>query len=158
MPMTLPGLRAIGLSDWPAWHRALNPGYFASASQNKGARSVACAGDSCCTAHTSNSVLAQKKEPRLRDTVAVIAGKGLDASEGMWRAEMGGQQTLMGLRNMQRESGGNATSGKDHVSKNVMLERAAVKDTKDWEEESDSSDDSEVAVKGGATKEKLVDI
>ncbi len=28
MPMTLPGLAEIGLSDWPAWYRGLNPGFF----------------------------------------------------------------------------------------------------------------------------------
>ena len=28
MPMTLSGLHEIGLIDWPAWYRSLNPGYF----------------------------------------------------------------------------------------------------------------------------------
>ncbi|KAF4632544.1 hypothetical protein G7Y89_g5575 [Cudoniella acicularis] len=32
MPMTLHGLQEVGLSDWPAWYRGQNPGFFAAES------------------------------------------------------------------------------------------------------------------------------
>ena len=36
MPMTLTGLQEIGLGDWPAWFRALNPGFFVNLNGNIG--------------------------------------------------------------------------------------------------------------------------
>jgi hypothetical protein len=30
MPMTLLGLQVVGLNDWPAWYRPMNPSYFAA--------------------------------------------------------------------------------------------------------------------------------
>jgi hypothetical protein len=76
-----------------------------------------------------------------------------------------GEQILERLRALPKE--GKRTTGKateeKAVSNNVMLERAALKEKRDWEEESDDTEvDEKVEVeektaKGGA-KEKLVDI
>lgn len=50
----------VGLSTWPAWRGPLNSGYFASVDESRRGRAGVCAGDTCCAAHASNSVLAQK--------------------------------------------------------------------------------------------------
>jgi len=159
--MTLSGLRVVGLSDWPNWYRVLNPGYFASGNENRKTRSSACAGESCCATHASNAILVQKGAQKLKSSAPASDGKGLGASEKTGTEEQtSGQQTLVRLRNMQQESEGRVSSGKkDHVTKNVMLGMVAVKDTKDWEDESGSDDDSKmIESKGAVTKEKLVDV
>jgi hypothetical protein len=47
----------------------------------------------------------------------------------------------------------------DSVNKNILLERASVKDTKDWEDDRGSDVELEVVgKKGGVVKEKLVDV
>jgi hypothetical protein len=60
------------------------------------------------------------------------------------------------------ETGKGTPERRDLVNRNVLLERAAVKDTKDWEEESCVVEaGAEEVVKrktGGMAKEKLVDV
>ena len=161
MPMTLSGLRAVGLHDWPAWYRALNLGYFAGTAEKRRAKAGACAGDRCCAATASNAVLVQNSVQELRSKGQTDAGAQIEEREDIAiHEEVGGQQTLARSRTMQRTGAGKAGLGKtDHVSKNIMPERAAVKDTKDWEDErgSDVGLDT-VEKKGGVSKEKLVDV
>lgn len=103
----------------------------------------------------SNAVLAEKGVQRLRRAAPLNAEE-----RGGKDQDMNGQQTLMRLRSMQREDTKKSGSGKkEHGSGNIILERAAVKDIKDWEDESGSEADVEVVEKKGAvTKEKLVDV
>lgn len=161
MPMTLSGLRAVGLHDWPAWYRALNPGYFAGSVERRRAKAGACSGGRCCAAAASNAVLVQKSVQGLRSAVKQDADVGTgQRGEADIHDEVSGQQTLARLRSMQRTGAGKAGLGKtDHVSKNIMVERAAVKDTKNWEDERGSVVDLDMAgKKGGVSKEKLVDV
>lgn len=101
--------------------------------------------------------LAQKGAERLRSAVESRVGESVAKDE-----EVGGQETLIRLRSMQRDSVGRPASGKkSQVSRNTMLERAAVKDTKDWEEEGGSEVGLEEGVekkRGAMAKEKLVDV
>jgi hypothetical protein len=87
-------------------------------------------------------------------------GRG-DREERVVKDEERGEQIMNRLRCMQREEVGKVQPGKrDLVSRNVMLERAAVKDAKDWEEEgnSDVSVKGVIVKRGAVTKEKLVDV
>jgi hypothetical protein len=159
MPMTLSGLQEVGLSDWPAWYSSLNPGYFADGSVSLRAggrrqRANACAGNGCCGPALDSG---------LARTRIGWGGTGGGRKEERETDEELGEQVLRRLRSMPREETGKGTpERRDLVSRNVLLERAAVKDTKDWEEESCVVEaGAEEVVKrktGGMAKEKLVDV
>lgn len=98
---------------------------------------------------------------RLRGAAPLDAGAGMSDREKTGKdGETSEQQTLIKLRSMQQEGVGKIGSGKkDHASKNIMLERAAVKDAKHWEDERASEVDLDaVGKRGGAVREKLVDV
>lgn len=162
--MTLPGLHAVGLQDWPTWYRAANPDYFASSDDNsqpiaQWPRAGACAGGSCCGPAASNMVLAQKGVQELRNPGQ--NGTVLGERERGAKTQRLGQQVLKKLRGMHREDVRHVESEKrGRISRNVILERAAVKDTMAWEQErgSDAGVEDAVEKKGAVTKEKLVDI
>jgi hypothetical protein len=159
--MTLSGLRAVGLPDWPAWYRALNPGYFAGQGEKRRARAGACNGGRRCTATASNELLIQKSAKGLRDAVQTNASARLAERERLdTNEEIGGQQTLARLKSMQLDGNGQVSLREDDsVNKNILLERASVKDTKDWEDDRGSDVELEVVgKKGGVVKEKLVDV
>ncbi|KAF8865469.1 hypothetical protein BDZ45DRAFT_796309 [Acephala macrosclerotiorum] len=150
MPMTLQGLQEVGLADWPAWYRKLNPGYFvnedqapgASTSRGSGARTRACAAGG---GHGGRS------ERRVAGTRGVRE-RGMRFS----KSEELGEQIIARLRGMVKE-GKTSTREKG----NVMIESAAARDTKNWEDESDDSDDcaSEPEVRHAEeVKGKLVDV
>jgi hypothetical protein len=80
------------------------------------------------------------------------------------REEVGlGEQILERLRNMEKEGKRGIPKGEEkEASNNVLAERAAVKETRAWEDESEDSDVDEqpkVEEKSGKlAKEKLVDV
>jgi hypothetical protein len=167
MPMTVPDLQAIGLQDWPSWYRALNPAYFTSSGETsrpiaRRPRAGACTGGRGCAASVSNAVLVQKGVQRLRRAVQHRGwGAGETEGERVMKDEERGEQIMDRLRSMQGAEVGKVQLRKrDHVSRNVMLERAADKDAKDWEEEgsSDVGIEGVVMKRGAVTKEKLVDV
>ncbi|CZR62051.1 uncharacterized protein PAC_11948 [Phialocephala subalpina] len=159
MPMTLQGLQEVGLADWPAWYRKLNPGYFVNEAQGpgtstgrgSGARTRACTaggghGGACCGAlHGGRS------ERRVAGNRGVIE-RGIKYS----KSEELGEQIIARLRGMAKD--GKANAGEKG---NVMIERAAARDTKNWEDENEDSDDcaSEPEVQHvEEVKGKLVDV
>lgn len=161
MPMTLSGLRAVGLHDWPVWYRTLNPVYFAGQGEKNRARAGARKRNQCCTVTTLNELLIQKSVKGLRgavqpnDSARLAESETLDAHE-----EIGGKQTLARLKSMQLNGNGKVSLREnDSANKNIILERASVKDTKDWEDDRGSDVELElVGENGGVIKEKLVDI
>jgi hypothetical protein len=81
------------------------------------------------------------------------------------REEVGiGEQILERLRNLARDEKRGSVKAVDEnkVSSNVLLERAAIKETRDWEEESDDNEAGDKAKSGDkkakGAKEKLVDV
>ena len=158
MPMTLPGLQEIGLEDWPAWYRALNPGYFSNTSgpnRRTRPRPSFCAGNAgnaCCGGAGTNGV----------------QGRGqsrLGGPHGRLRRENTelGEQILEKLRALPKVGKRGAGKGGEPMEKpagqEVMLERAAMKEKRDWEEESDNDTEVEEKKKTkGVAKEKLVDV
>ncbi|KUJ07932.1 uncharacterized protein LY89DRAFT_742231 [Mollisia scopiformis] len=156
MPMTLQGLQEVGLADWPAWYRKLNPGYFinevqASAPGLTGGRSRtrACAaggghGGACC-----GVLHGRKGERRVGGPSRGLRERGAGRVS---KTEELGEQIIARLRGMARE--GNTIAGEKG---NIMVERAAARDTKNWEDE--SSDDSEAEVQQvEEVKGNLVDV
>lgn len=163
MPMTIPGLQEIGLTDWPGWYRTLNPGYFAVkntsrlAASGRRTRGRTCAGNGCCesSGHVVESAIGRLRgSPRVR-------GHGR-----LTREDAGiGEEILDRLRAMSREGkkAASKSTAEKEVSNNVLLERAANKETRKWEDESEDksevdekSEVEEKRVKNG--KEKLVDV
>jgi len=150
MPMTLPGLQEIGLNDWPAWYRNLNPGYFAGNVREDRLRG-----------------LGRRDRARARAGMMVgqieygcIGGGGyLGGCRGLAKGEQveekKGEMVLEKLRGLEGV-------GEKGFSKNVILERAAVKETRDWEDESIGSEGGDKSLveekKAKIAKEKLVDI
>ena len=139
--MTMAGLQEARLSDWPAWFRSLNPGCFAVEPQTsgllvQGSRRVkgGCARIGCCGERTGNGGGRERKER-----------KGLREGVGQKEVDFGGKKEV----------------GRETQVQNILLEKAQAKDTRDWEDESDTTEVEEViaeeqlkVAKGG----KLVDV
>lgn len=154
MPMTLQGLQEVGLADWPSWYRRLNPGYFVNDVQAIGnrTRTRVCAagagqGGACCgSLHGGN--LERKVGGHSRGLRERGAGKGSKTQDL-------GEQVIARLRSMARKG----SSARE--KRNVMIEKAAAKVTRTWEDESDNSNDGNdgnVEVQQvEETKAKLVD-
>lgn len=153
MPMTLQGLQEVGLVDWPSWYRRLNPGYFANEVQAAGkkSRTRACAagaghGGACCgSLHGGTSerrVGGHSRGPKERGAARASKTDEL------------GQQIIARLRGMSREV--LASAGEKG---NVMIEKAAARVTRNWEDESNDSTDGTAEVQQvEETKGNLVDV
>jgi hypothetical protein len=151
MPMTLPGLYGIGLNDWPSWFRSLNPGYFASEKRDfrRGKARLRMGEDGCCAGRnlgpthvthvraerlrTAGNYGRQKKESLTEHVLAKLRGSPLKEEKMMVENPLSGS---------------------------VMLERASMKDAKDWEDEGSetSEETSDNAVdKSSVAKTSLLD-
>lgn len=169
MPMTLNGLAEIGLSDWPAWYRSLNPGFFVSGAQRIGGRLT-----------LRNRNLHARAEKRLAPSVNKV--------KAVAKKEEGstlGEQIIERLRGMEREKEKEKAGvkgrgqvlapkveGKEKNNVTVMVERAAVREARRWEDESEGSlegseeevmgesceAETRVAKKENVQKGKLVDV
>ena len=165
MPMTLSGLRELGLHDWPTWYRDLNPGYFASkdthhlklhhsraARREKGRR---CSGKwGCCGGLNFDLEASHGRAEGLRNAVSSRE------REMARRAELG-EVAFAKLRGSVVKDGKEGVTEKREkaVSGTVMLERAAIKDARDWEEESSEASEGkeEVFEKKKVEKSSLLD-
>lgn len=163
--MTLSGLEEIGLNGWPAWFRSLNPGYFATDStqlkSNFGRRGKGrncnggngCCGDGCRGG--LNLGATHVKAERLR-----AAGK----TERQMKEELA-EQVMTKLRGAPRKELEKKVSQREKekpVSGSVMLERASIKDAKDWEDEGSEASEEEkekekVVEKANGAKRSLLD-
>jgi len=139
--MTIHGLHEIGLQDWPIWFRKENPGYFVSDARGVAvsarvgrARRVLGNGvsaDACCGgAHAVGG-----RAERLRGGGRVTV-RERDSGRVLKSEELG-EQIIARLRGMSKEGKvvGEKTVGA-HGGGNAKIERAAAKDTKNWEDES----------------------
>lgn len=143
MPMTVRGLEEVGLPDWPSWFRKQNPGYFVSDSRGAGApasngrakRILAGRTGTCCSSlHGVNGVCGGRNE-RLRGNGRVAVRE--KATGRILKNEELGEQIVARLRNLSKE--GTVISEKTVGAQggNAKIERAAARDTKAWEDESE---------------------
>jgi hypothetical protein len=147
MPMTLHGLQEVGLPDWPMWFRKENPGYFVSDARGGGisgrvGRARRIIGDSagllsaCCgSLHAVNGVCGGKGGS-LRGNGKVAVRER--SSGKVLKGEELGEQIIARLRDMSKE--GRVVGEKTMTGRgagNGIIERAAARDTKNWEDESE---------------------
>ncbi|KAH6663880.1 hypothetical protein B0J14DRAFT_682872 [Halenospora varia] len=160
MPMTLPGLREVGLSDWPGWWRGMNPGFFYSES----------------SAQTSG---------RRARKAGVGNGRVGNGSGKVIRSEELGEQIIQRLRTLETEKSlkegqlkeKRGVKGRGAVrapeSAGARVERVAERGRRDWEDDDSESDvemaeDESTVIEEGSgvekedgkevKKEKLVDV
>jgi hypothetical protein len=167
MPMTVRGLEEVGLPDWPSWFRKQNPGYFVS--DSRGAGAPACNGRAkrilgrpgvCCgSLHGVNGVCGGRSE-RLRGNGRVTVRE--KATGRILKNEELGEQIVARLRNVSKEGTVIGEKAVGAQGGNAKIERAAARDTKAWEDESEGEvEDDEIEgneeVKQVAHR-KLVDV
>jgi len=177
MPITLPGLQEAGLSNWPTWYRAMNPGYFASESMGirrrrdrlsrETLRQISKMGEDVRSAAGLASLTVAGVVPgeRLR-----TPNRRLTSDRNVKREDLG-EQIISRLRGMsvklkeeQAEKMLKAKKVAELNTPTALIERAAAMDAKDWEEESGlvgDDRDSDVSVgksKVEKAKGKLVDV
>jgi len=164
MPMTLHGLQEVGLMDWPAWYRSLNPSYFVSETQGfkagiGGARIGRREGRGCslqAIGVATNAKINAGKPEKLRGGSRTIVR---ERSMGrVLRSEELGEQIIARLKSMEKEGKGQV--GEKGVSASLLIERASARDTKNWEDESESDeeDEGEEDSEEVKTQGKLVDV
>jgi hypothetical protein len=167
MPMTTHGLAEVGLADWPAWYRALNPGYFVDQGRVNQTRIGKARGRGCVHGVGAGGCCsARENGKRLRTPGRGRVGGGQGQRVPRSGDELG-EQIVARLKGMEREREKVNENTKERMaaesegknSANATIERAAARDAKDWEDE-----DSEVS-EGEYEKEivnlsrgKLVDV
>ncbi|KAG0649990.1 hypothetical protein D0Z07_3977 [Hyphodiscus hymeniophilus] len=138
MPLTLSGLEGIGLADWPAWFRSLNPGFFVSHSTQlkthlgRRIKGRICSGRKACRGEGCS-------DDQTLGTTHVRAERLRNAGKGEGRKEEVAEQVLARLRGekVKEEMKGQ----KNQVSGSVIMERASMKDARNWEDESSETDE-----------------
>jgi hypothetical protein len=162
--MTLSSLQEIGLTDWPTWYRTLNPGNFAAENMqrtisSRRVRDRPCAGSGCCGV---NGHSGESSNSRLRGCPRI---RGQPGHDRLRREDAGiGEEILKRLRALSKEGKKSASKNlaEKEVSNNLLLERAAIRETSRWEDESEASEiDEKVEIeekKAKGVKEKLVDV
>ncbi|KAE9376761.1 hypothetical protein N431DRAFT_542266 [Stipitochalara longipes BDJ] len=142
MPMTVHGLHEVGLQDWPIWFRKENPGYFVSDARVAGvparigrARRILGNGagaSACCgNVHAVDGGRAERLRGSGRVTVRErVSGRVLKSEEL-------GEQIIARLRGMSKEGRAVGEKAVGAHGGNAKIERAAARDTKNWENESD---------------------
>ena len=149
--MTLPGLREIGLNDWPSWFRSLNPGCFAieKSDLHRGKARLCTGQDGCCAGgkfgpthvthiraerlRTAGKIERQRKESLTEQVVAKLRGSPLKEE------------------NMKVEK---------PVSGSALLERASMRDAKNWGDEGSEMEEEtgdKAARKSSVEKTSLLD-
>jgi hypothetical protein len=142
MPTTLSSLQTVGLDHWPAWYWELNPGSVSGTIAVKGGqggrlgRAASNAGIRCCGSHRTCVVKAE----RLRgDNKVVVVKKWATTSRDMLSEELG-EQILDRLKKMERGSKANAKKS-SRISSGILVGRPMVKDTRKWEDQSESPEE-----------------
>lgn len=158
MPMTFSGLEEVGLPDWPAWYREMNPGYFVSESmgsfspkgvgRNRRARGLTNgAGNAGCCGSNGNRAGAGAgvaKAERLRGGTRVTVKD--KATGRVMKSEELGEQIIARLKCMERDARvkKEKEQEKGPVSSSVLIDRATARDTRKWEDESETAGEEEV--------------
>jgi hypothetical protein len=169
--MTSHGLQEVGLADWPAWYRSLNPGYFVSEAQSlKAGIGNGRRGGRGCSVQvigvTANAKINAGKPEKLRAGSRTVFR---ERSTGrVLRSEELGEQIITRLKGMEKEGKGKGQVGEEGVSGSLLIERASARDTRNWEDESESDEEDEGEDEGEEdgeeareevnTQGKLVDI
>jgi len=149
MPMTVRGLEEVGLPDWPSWFRKQNPGYFVSDSRGAGApayngrakRILGRPGACCDSLHGVKGVCGGRSE-RLRGNGRVTVRE--KATGWILKKEELGEQIVARLRNISKEGTVIGEKAVGAQGGNAKIERAAARDTKAWEDESEGVEDDEI--------------
>jgi hypothetical protein len=142
--MNLPALQNVGLTDWPAWYRKMNPGYFVD--------------------ETSCQQIAKLQGGRgggngvegiLRDPMNV-GGMGKEEIAGrVLRSDELREQIVARLGSMSKE-----LKEVNIFTTKAMIEMAAAGHTRGWEDESETLDAEEKDEAGEeeVCKKKLLDV
>lgn len=149
MPMTLPGIQAVGLNDWPSWYRRLNPDYFASStivlnngSESRSARVGRQAGGSRRDEinGVNRRALTKKGAGNARQRAVRGGGTGHRHIVTEKNEELG-EQIIARLRGMSKDV---RARGEGVKEKNRgVAERAVKGGTQDWEGSESGSDEDE---------------
>lgn len=166
MPMTIHGLHEVGLQDWPVWFRKENPGYFVSDARGAGAsarigRARRVLGNgvgtgACCgPAHAVGG-----RAERLRGGGRVTV-REIDSGRVLKSEELG-EQVIARLRGMSKEGKVVGEKSMGTPGGSAKLERAAARDTRNWEDESEEGAEEDETDRDEEVKslvhEKLVDV
>ena len=169
--MTIPGLQEVGLGDWPTWYRSLNSGYFVSESMKRRKERL----NREVMRQTNRMIEEERSAPGLQGTGGG-RGERLRANRRprapLVKRQDLGEQIIARLRGMsgalkveQVEKMVAARKAAGLNTPSALIERAAARDTKDWEEENGvagDDKDSDVSVgtesKAQMAKGKLVDV
>jgi hypothetical protein len=151
MPTTLQGLQEVGLVDWPSWYKKTNPNYFFNEIQAPvhQTRMRVCGtgsghGGVCCGSLHGGRL--ERRGPGHRGLRERGVGRALKPEEL-------GDQIIARLRGIARDVPSAGEAG------NAMVEKAAARVTRNWEDESeDSNDDNAVKQEVGEQKGNLVDV
>jgi hypothetical protein len=146
MPMTVRGLEEVGLPDWPSWFRKQNPEYFVSDSRGAGAptcnerakrvlvNGTGRLGVCCGSLHGVSGVCGVRSE-RLRGNGRVTVRE--KANSRILKSEELGEQIVARLKNISKEEMVVGEKAVGAQGGNAKIERAAARDTKAWEDESE---------------------
>jgi len=158
MPLSITGLSEVGLQDWPVWFRTLNPGFFIQGI--KGGRLQRPVNYPASTSISSGNVgrIGQaelrlgKKEESLGEQIV----ERLRSMEREKERARDGREGVKGRGSVQApRANGREREEKRAKSLNVSVavERAAVRDARRWEEESEESAEGSVAESSGSEGE-----
>jgi hypothetical protein len=164
MPMTIHGLHEVGLQDWPVWFRKENPGYFVSDAKGTGAparigraRRVLGSGAGAVACYGNVDAVAGSRAGRLRGGGRVTVRERV--SGRVLKSEELGEQIIPRLRGMSKEGKVVGEKAVGAQGGNAKIERAAARDTRNWEDESEEEASEEEI--GGEVETKpgrLVDV
>jgi hypothetical protein len=148
--MTVRGLEEVGLPDWPNWFRKTNPGYFVSDARGGGVparigrtrrllgNGAGGAGPCYGSLHGVNGACGGRGE-RLRGNGRVAVRER--ATGRILKSEELGEQIIARLRGMSKERKMVGEKSVAAQGGNAKIERAAARDTKNWEDEGENEAD-----------------
>ena len=157
MPMTTTGLQEVGLADWPAWFRALNSGYFAAEDQAPFLRAQR-------TRHVKARFVGMQVS---KERIRTGGGRGpkkkteLREAEDEKKVEPGNQYVERPKQLLANGVGCKKVHANQNQIQSILLERAQMNDTRDWEDERDTTEvDGEISKQHLKMRngEKLVDV
>jgi hypothetical protein len=162
--MTIHGLHEVGLQDWPVWFRKENPGYFVGDAKGTGAparigraRRVLGSGAGAVACYGNVDAVAGSRAGRLREGGRVTVRERV--SGRVLKSEKLGEQIIPRLRGMSKEGKVVREKAVGAQGGNAKIEKAAARDTRNWEDESEEEASEEEI--GGEVETKpgrLVDV
>jgi len=160
IPMSLPELKEVGLSDWPLWFKQLNPGFFATLA--RGCVNDCEEGRGHGHTHGLGKIFGYGQGRPMGGSAGT---RGVRAAKGRTRRlsrEEEGARVMANLRvrEVAIEQAKILAEKKQAEANSAAVERALLEETKSWEEESEGAEKEVIKEeKGkGVKKEKLVDV